>query len=163
MIVDEFEQLTFSADQNGIEMMYNLFVPRNYDPTQSYPLVNFMHDASVTSTDHDRTLIHGRGAVVWARPEEQQKRPCFFLAPQFDVLVLDDESKSTSHMDTVKRLIEPLASTYNIDMTRLYTTGQSGGGMLSIVQFGTVVGLQLNLTVPARHCALKMRKSTMWS
>ncbi|WP_319498704.1 PHB depolymerase family esterase [uncultured Cohaesibacter sp.] len=132
LIVDDFKQLTFVDDQNNISLMYNLFVPRDYDPSRSYPLINFMHDASVTSSDHDRTLIQGLGAVVWAHPEEQAKRPCIILAPQFDVKVVNDGNQATGHVDTVKRLIEKLATRYNIDMDRLYTTGQSGGGMLSI-------------------------------
>ncbi len=125
-VVDDFKQLTFVDDQNNISLMYNLFVPRDYDPSRSYPLINFMHDASVTSSDHDRTLIQGLGAVVWARPEEQAKRPCIILAPQFDVKVVNDGNQATGHVDTVKRLIEKLATQYNIDMDRLYTTGLSG-------------------------------------
>lgn len=132
LVVDEFFQFVFTDPENGILLRYNLFVPRNYNPEQSYPLVNFMHDASVTSTETDVTLIQGQGATVWARPEEQAKRPCFVLAPQFDVQVVNDQSEATGHVDTVKRLIESLSSEYNIDQTRIYTTGQSGGGMLSI-------------------------------
>lgn len=132
LIVDEFQQLVFEDAQNGISLRYNLFVPDNYDPSYAYPLVNFMHDASVTSTDHDRTLIQGLGAIIWARPEEQAKRACIIVAPQFDVKVVNDKSETTGHIDTVKRLIEHLATQYKIDKNRLYTTGQSGGGMLSI-------------------------------
>jgi predicted peptidase len=55
--------------------MYNLYVPMNYDKNKSYPMVLFMHDASVNSPEHDRTLIRGLGAVVWASPEDQSKHP----------------------------------------------------------------------------------------
>ncbi|MDF0490347.1 PHB depolymerase family esterase [Sphingomonas sp. H39-1-10] len=132
LVVDDFRPLAFTDPQNGIVLKYNLFVPRDYDPSKRYPLVNFMHDASATSGIVDTTLIQGLGAVIWARAEEQTKRPCFVLAPQFDVAVVNDQSQATAHVDTVKRLIETLAADYPIDTGRLYTTGQSGGGMLSI-------------------------------
>lgn len=132
LLVDEFEQRVYMDLENGILLQYNLFVPRDYDPAKSYPLVNFMHDASVTSKEPERTLVQGLGAVVWTRPEEQAKRPCFVLAPQFDVMVANNGTETTDHKDTVKRVIEDLAGNYNIDMNRLYNTGQSGGGMLSV-------------------------------
>lgn len=44
----------------------------------------------------------------------------------------NDQSQASGHVDTVKRLIETLAVEYPLDKDRLYTTGQSGGGMLSI-------------------------------
>lgn len=91
-----------------------------------------MHDASVTSDVQDQTLVQGLGAVVWTRPEEQARRPCFVLAPQFDVAVVNDQSEATPHGEIVVRLIDRLADEYSIDRNRLYTTGQSGGGMLSI-------------------------------
>ncbi|UXT85253.1 hypothetical protein [Agrobacterium tumefaciens] len=132
LVVDDFEQRSFDDKENGITLRYNLFIPRNYDRTKTYPLVNFMHDASVTSKIIDTTLIQGLGAVVWARPEEQAKRPCFVLAPQFDVAVVNDRSEVTGHIDTVVRLIRKLTEEFSIDRKRLYTTGQSGGGMLCI-------------------------------
>ena len=91
-----------------------------------------MHDASVTGKPVTMTLAQGLGAAVWTRPEEQAARPCFVIAPAFDVQVVDDQSAATGHVDTVKRLIETLAEEFPLDRDRLYTTGQSGGAMLSI-------------------------------
>jgi predicted peptidase len=132
LLVDEFEPRSIADAATGITLKYNLFVPRDYDPARSYPLVLFMHDASVTSDIQDQTLVQGLGAVVWTRPEEQAVRPCFVLAPQFDVAVVDDRYEATPHGEVVVRLIEALAQEFSLDFNRLYTTGQSGGGMLSI-------------------------------
>lgn len=132
LLVDDFEPRTVEDAETGIRLMYNLFVPRDYDPSQRYPLVLFMHDASVTSDIHDQTLVQGLGAVVWTRPEQQAQRPCLVLAPQFDVTVVDDQSQATPHGEIVVRLIHALMEEFSIDPDRLYTTGQSGGGMLSI-------------------------------
>jgi predicted peptidase len=83
LIVDDFQQLDWKDPVTGTNVMYNLYVPKNYDKNKSYPMVLFMHDASVGSSDHDRTLIQGLGAIVWATPEDQAKHPSFVLATQF--------------------------------------------------------------------------------
>ncbi|MBP7241592.1 PHB depolymerase family esterase [Amaricoccus sp.] len=132
LLVEHFEQRSFTDPENGIVLAYNLFVPPGFDPAGRYPLVNFMHDASLTGKPVTMTLAQGLGAVVWTRPEEQARNPCFVIAPAFDVTVANDQSETTGHVDTVKRLIEALAEEFPLDRDRLYTTGQSGGGMLSI-------------------------------
>ena len=131
-LVDAFQPRSVTDAATGITLKYNLFVPRDYDPARTYPLVLFMHDASATSEVQDTTLVQGLGAVVWTRPEEQAVRPCFVLAPQFEVAVVNDQSEATPHGEVVVRLIEALAQEFSIDRSRLYATGQSGGGMLSM-------------------------------
>ncbi|EAU00659.1 pyrroline-5-carboxylate reductase [Campylobacter curvus] len=132
LIVDDFKQLEFKDNKTGQTLRYNLFVPKNYDKAKSYPLVLFMHDAGVTGTNTIATLIQGNGATSWASAEIQAKHPCFVLAPQFDEIVADDDSQVSGSLDTTINLINELAGVYSIDKDRLYTTGQSGGGMLSI-------------------------------
>ena len=132
LVVDEFQPRSFTDPASGGVLKYNLFVPRDYDPAVHYPLVLFMHDLSVTSDIQDQTLVQGLGAVVWARPEEQARNPCFVLAPQFDVQVVDDQSNVDPQGLLVVPLLAALQQEFSIDAGRLYTTGQSGGGMLSI-------------------------------
>ncbi|TWI49259.1 putative peptidase [Pseudomonas duriflava] len=131
LIVDEFQQLEFHDSKTGETLKYNLFVPRHYDPTRSYPLVLFMHDASVTGDRPRATLLQGLGAIAWASPEDQARRPAFVLAPQYAEIIADDDFQ-TSMLDTTINLVNALAVEYNIDRKRLYTTGQSGGCMMSI-------------------------------
>ncbi|MGA2170574.1 MAG: PHB depolymerase family esterase [Terracidiphilus sp.] len=91
-----------------------------------------MHDASVNSTEHDRTLIQGLGAVVWASPEDQAKHPAFVLAPQINSVIVTDDSKAFHLLDTIVRLLNSVANQYSIDKNRIYTTGQSAGCMSSL-------------------------------
>jgi len=132
LIVDEFKPLVYTDPATGKTLAYNLFIPRDYDPSKRYPLVNFMHDAGVTSTEVDRTLVQGLGAVIWADPAEQAKRPCFVVAPQFPEQFVNDQSEDSPYLGLVVGLVNSVATEYSIDPNRLYTTGQSGGGMLSI-------------------------------
>jgi predicted peptidase len=130
LIVDDFLQLDYRDPVSGVTLMYNLYVPKKYDKTRSYPMVLFMHDASVNSPEHDRTLIQGLGAVIWASPEEQAKHPAFVLATQNNNT--GSMSSNPEMLDALYRLVNFVANQYNIDKNRLYTTGQSAGCMTSL-------------------------------
>lgn len=132
LVVDDFRQFEYKDSKTGEVLKYNLFVPKAYDKTKSYPLVLFMHDAGATSGRTDNTLVQGIGAIAFANSEDQAKREAFILAPQFTRTVVNDQSQVTSELDMVIDLINQLAGEYGIDKNRLYATGQSGGGMLSI-------------------------------
>ncbi|OCP20541.1 MULTISPECIES: peptidase [unclassified Ensifer] len=132
LVVDNFQQLEFNDTKTGKHLRYNLFVPKDYDPAQRYPLVLFMHDAGATSDMTRTTLFQGLGAISWAGPEDQAERPAFVLAPQFAEIIADDDSRTSDALDATINLINRLTGEYSIDTTRLYTTGQSGGCMMSI-------------------------------
>ena len=132
LIVDDFQQLVYRHPHTGKRLRYNLFVPKNYEPRHSYPLVLFMHDAGATSDVTRTTLFQGQGATAWASPGDQAKRPCFVLAPQYVEVIADDASRTSDALDATIDLINELANRYSIDRNRLYTTGQSGGCMMSI-------------------------------
>jgi predicted peptidase len=132
LIVDDFEQFTYKDPKTGESLPYNLYIPKDYDKSKSYPLVLFMHDAGVVSTTRTATLVQGLGAVVWADPAEQAKRPAFVLAPQYPSVVVGDDYKPTALFDTTVNLLRSLTTKYAIDTDRLYSTGQSMGGMMTL-------------------------------
>ncbi len=132
LIVDDFKPFEYKDSKTGEMLKYNLFTPKNYDKNKSYPLVLFMHDAGATSTETTTTLVQGLGAVIWASPSDQAKRECFVLAPQYSTQVVNDNSEATDLLDTTINLVNWLTTQYSIDRNRLYTTGQSGGAMMSI-------------------------------
>jgi len=131
-VVAKFKQLSFADSKTGQTLKYNLFTPDGYDGSKSYPLVLFMEDSSVVGSTTSRALTQGVGAICWAMPADQAKRPCFVLAPQYESVVVNDNSEATSLLDTTVNLVNELCGKYKIDTTRLYTTGQSMGGMMSI-------------------------------
>ena len=131
-VFDDFAQRTFADKATGKTVRYNLFTPKNLAKNQRYPLVLFMHDAGVTGSNTLATLYQGNGAIAWASPDFQAKHPCFVLAPQFDEIIVDDTSTASNYLDATINLIKHLQTELPIDGKRLYTTGQSGGGMMSI-------------------------------
>lgn len=132
LIVDDFEQFTYKDSKTGRSLPYNLYIPKDYDPGTSYPLVLFMHDASLITTTVRATLVQGLGAVCWASPEDRAERPAFVLAPQYPEVVVGDDYKPTALFDTTADLVKALTAKYSIDTDRLYATGQSMGAMMTL-------------------------------
>lgn len=131
-VVPEFKQLEYTDAQTGKTMKYNLFTPKNLDPAKKYPLVLFIADASTPGEDATRPLTQGYGALVWATAESQAKNPCYVLVPQFSGVAVNDAYEHTDEVDIAVRLLNNVAENNSVDTNRLYTTGQSMGGMISM-------------------------------
>ncbi|NVF10209.1 PHB depolymerase family esterase, partial [Escherichia coli] len=130
LVVDNFRQDEYKDNESGKTLKYNFFIPEEQD--KPLPLVLFMHDAGATSAQVTTTLFQGLGAVIWAEPREQQKRPCYVLAPQYDEIIADDDWRTSPLLDTTINLVQHLIKKHKIDPERIYVTGQSGGCMLAI-------------------------------
>ncbi len=130
--VPEFKQLEYKDPETSKTLNYNLYTPKNVDASKKYPLVLFMADASTPGTDVTRPLTQGYGALVWATAESQAKNPCYVLVPQYSGVAVNDAYEHTDEVDIVIRLLKSIVAEKNIDSDRLYTTGQSMGGMISM-------------------------------
>ena len=130
-VAPKFQLLAYEDAETGTTLQYQLYVPENYDEAQSYPLIQFIPDASVVGRDADYVLTQGWGGLIWATEEEQAKHPAFVVVPVFTETVVDDDFNHSDQIEVAVRLIQSLAEAYSIDTNRLYTTGQSMGGMTS--------------------------------
>lgn len=133
LIVDEFQQKSFIDPLTDLTLNYNIYIPSRLPDDEKVPLVLFMEDASCVGPYVPTPLMQGLGAVIWASPEDQAKRPCIVVAPQYPEVTVDDAGYTSPLVDVTARLIEELTKTYPVDTKRIYTTGQSMGGMMSIV------------------------------
>lgn len=131
-VMPNFKQLEYTYSETGKSMMYNLYSPRNIEKGKTYPLVLFMADASTPGTHVTRPLTQGYGALVWATDQWQSEHPCYVLVPQYSGVAVNDAYEHTDEVDMVARLVQKVASQYQVDTDRLYTTGQSMGGMISM-------------------------------
>ncbi len=132
-IAPKFKTLEFSDEETGKTMVYNLYVPAGYDKSKSYPLVLFMADASTVGKGPEAPLKQGYGGIIWATPESQAEHPCFVLVPAYagPEPVVNDNWETSDEVEMTLRLLHSVVSQYSIDADRLYTTGQSMGGMIS--------------------------------
>ena len=111
----KFRQLTFEDAKTGKTMSYNLLVPEGAEAGHKLPLVLFMADA----------------ALEFASNRDQQKHPSFVLVPQYTDWAVQDDWSTTDEVEMTIRLLQAVCKEYNVDTNRLYTTGQSMGGMMS--------------------------------
>lgn len=126
-----FQLNTYEDTVTGTSLQYWLFIPESYDVSVNYPLVMFISDASVVGRGADIALSQGWDGLIWATEEEQAKHPSFVLVPIFTETVVDDSFNHSEQIDVAVRLIQSLTEQYSVELTRIYTTGQSMGGMTS--------------------------------
>lgn len=131
-LVPEFKTAEYNDTVTGKTMSYSLFTPKNIEAGKKYPLLLFMADASTPGTDVTRPLTQGYGALVWATDEWQAEHPCYVLVPQYSGVAVNDAYEHTDEVDIVARMVKSIAASPSVDTDRLYTTGQSMGGMISM-------------------------------
>lgn len=129
-VAPRFKQDQFKT--GDITLQYNLFTPEKMEKGKKYPLVVFMADASTPGRDVAAPLTQGYGALVFATAEAQEKNPCYVLVPQFSGVTVNDSYEKTPEVDAVIALIKDVVKSENIDPARIYSTGQSMGGMMSM-------------------------------
>ena len=143
--VPKFKQFSYTDDASGITVNYNLFIPENYDSNKKYPMVQFIPDASLFGKDTLSQLTQGYGGLVWTTEEAQKKNECFVYVPAFSgglshdyktvqsrmESVVDDDNNVSEDVFINLDVIKDICKNYSIDTDRIYTTGQSMGGILS--------------------------------
>jgi predicted peptidase len=117
---------------------YRLWVPKDYDKTQKYPLVVYLHGAGERGTDNEKHIAKN-GAPKLAN-ELQEKQQCFVLAPQVPDgkrWVEVDWGQKEPHkmpvepsepMRLLLQLLDELPKEFSLDDKRFYLTGLSMGG-----------------------------------
>lgn len=132
-ITPKFQTLEFKDSVTGKTMTYNLFIPKDYDKTKIYPLVQFIADASTVGKGTEAPLKQGYGGIIWATDESQSENPSFVLVPSFagPDWAVNDNWETTDEVNMSFRLLNEIVRKNSVDKNRIYTTGQSMGGMIS--------------------------------
>ncbi len=130
--LDKFIQQEYVDTVTGHTMHYNLHIPADYDPGISYPLLLFIADASTANKETTAPLTQGYGGLVWVTDRDQARHPSFALVPQYVNRTVNDEWETSYEVEMTIRLLGNITRQYSIDFNRLYITGQSMGGMMSM-------------------------------
>lgn len=129
--VPAFKQYVY-VNEKGDSLQYNLYTPKNIEAGKKYPLVLFMADASTPGPDPLTPLIQGYGGLVWAAPEFQATHPAYVLVPQYSYITVNNQWETMPEVDETIELLRDITAREPVDTNRLYTTGQSMGGMMSL-------------------------------
>lgn len=152
LVADGFRVRTF-RDAQGRAMTYYLYIPAQYDPHKTYPLVLLLHGGGEghqpgNTPAQDQEVLLGKPYVsVWTSsdpdpyaPRIQERWPSFIVVPQAVapnrwVNVLASQGsytlapQPTDSLLMVKEILDALQRQYTaIDANRLYVTGISMGG-----------------------------------
>lgn len=132
-IAPQFRTMQFHDAVTGKILSYSLYTPENYDAAKKYPLVLFMADGSTTGKGVEAPLKQGYGGIIWATKESQAQNPCFVLVPAYSgpENAVNDKWEVSDEVHMTFRLLTSIISSYSIDDSRVYATGQSMGGMIS--------------------------------
>ena len=132
-IAPKFEKFSYKAEKSGIELIYHLYIPKDYKQGKSYPLVMFIPDASTVGRAENAGLMQGYGGIIWATDESQKENPCFVLVPYIKgpERGTNDDWEVSAEAEEIIPMLHSVIDKYNVDKSRIYTTGQSMGGMLS--------------------------------
>ena len=124
----KFSVQTFSDDITGLSIQYNVYLPEGYSAEKKYPAVFFMADGSSAGKPAEFSLTQGYGALVW--PDD-----CIVIVPTFPVIILDDHNGFviTDYVWLTSRFVKWAMSSYSIDTSRVYATGQSMGCMTWLI------------------------------
>lgn len=131
-----------SFEKNGKALPYQILLPENYDPSQEYPLLLFLHGAGERGNDNALQLTHGSDQFL--AEGFRQKYPAIIVFPQcpkeaYWATILSREDplkfsyskkpKKNPILDLVEGMLKELISNHPIDKSRLYVGGLSMGGM----------------------------------
>ena len=132
---DLFDQLTYTDEETGLSITYNLYLPEGYDENAEYPMVVFIGDSTTAGTDAEYSLTQGLGGLVWATSEWQSVYPTIVAVPTYPETILDDHNgySTTEYVELTKRFIDYMSDEYAVDTDRIYGTGQSMGCMTTLI------------------------------
>jgi pimeloyl-ACP methyl ester carboxylesterase len=153
-VIPNFKTYSLEDKTVGRTMKYNLYLPKDYEQGKNYPMVLFMPDASTVGKGSAWALEQGYGGIIWATEANQKKNPCIVLVPSFDGpdAAVNDNWETSDEVKVIPNLVGYIVSNYKVDRNRIYTTGQSMGGMISFY---------LNVTHPDLFAA-SMFVSSQW-
>ena len=107
----------YKSDIDEDIILYNLYLPKNYDKTKEYPLIVY-----------NSVLYGGCQSSLFSRVKKLE-----------DVIVADAHGRDVTMGSYVgdascREILEDICSRYKIDKTRIYAMGQSNGGYATWAQ-----------------------------
>lgn len=114
---------SFAKGTSKQGLNYQLWGNPKWDGSKRYPIVIWLHGSGQSGSDNEAQM--GGATGVFTKAENQEKRPCFVLAPQCpDADIGWNKDVATNLMALIGDLVQNLP----IDEKRIYLTGSSMGG-----------------------------------
>lgn len=134
-----WNDLVFAAE-NGIDLKYQLYLPKNLDKTRVYPLIFYMHSAGVRCDDNSQ-IYTGEAKFLRNLEVGDYRDECLVLSPccpksdkwvdveRWNCLSYDaDALPQSRYMAAAIELFSEICAAFPVDKSRLYLYGMSMGG-----------------------------------
>lgn len=129
--------------EGSATLPYRLLLPKNYNPSQKYPLILFLHGSGERGNDNEKQLTHG--GELFLRDSIREKFPAIVVFPQCAeksswarievegelgnrTFTFFKKGKPTQEMLLLEGLIDELKDNYKIKKNRMHVGGLSMGG-----------------------------------
>ena len=130
------ERLRATLEHDGIERTYHIYLPSNFSVDDPLPLVLALHGGGGQGNQFDQGATQGtlttaaeeRG-VVLVFPEGIDKQWCDGRFSQLDT---ERQCDTIDDVAFISEIIDTMVQEYGIDPTRVYATGISNGGFMSV-------------------------------
>lgn len=138
---EKYQAATFT-DSQGTVLNYRVLYPENYQASEKYPLILFLHGAGERGSDNKSQLTHG----AWVFTDRLNDNPAIVILPQCpkegywssaDItrgkypleINFDYNNKETPALHAAIELTKSFVKSKKADKHRVYITGLSMGGM----------------------------------
>lgn len=138
---EKFDSANFT-DSQGTTIDYRILYPENYDASQKYPLILFLHGAGERGSDNTSQLKHGS----WVFTDKLKENPAIVILPQCPKegywssanitrgkypleINFDYNNQETPALHAALELTKSFVKNKKADKRRVYITGLSMGGM----------------------------------
>ncbi len=130
--------LNRTASVGGVESPYSVYVPRDFDPARTWPVILFLHGSGERGSDGLKPAQVGLGTAIRFDPA---RVPAIVVFPQAP----DDSRWIGTPADAAMAALDRSIEEFHGDRDRVYLTGLSMGG------YGAI---HLALANPNRFAAL---------
>src|SRR5690606_26245533 len=103
--------------QVPVELNYLLYLPKNYEEQEAWPLLLFLHGAGERGDDLELVKVHGPPKLIAQGME-------------FSFIVVSPQCPKEQSWEAyrLRALLDDLEKNYKVDPDRIYVTGLSMGG-----------------------------------
>jgi predicted peptidase len=113
-----------SLTYKNVSYAYSIFLPENFDPSESLPVILFLHGSGESGADGVLQTKVGLGPALLKYPSRYR---AIVVLPQTN----RQDSWNPKALKAALRITENAITTYNGDRSRVYLTGVSLGGWAS--------------------------------
>lgn len=130
--------------QGGDTLPYRVLLPVDYDSTQKYPVIFFLHGAGERGRDNEKQLVHGSKLFLKEEIRNQYKAIVFF--PQCPIsdywanvlrvhdasgrnFYFQEEGPPNRYMELLQQFVSMVLQNHPVKKDQVYVGGLSMGGM----------------------------------